>query len=84
MDRAMDERNLELVRRLVERLEHLSADSTYAHRASGLRGSLLRYIERIEVGEKLTDMDRSGLDELTVYGYEIIELAAKEMGAKRK
>ncbi len=79
-----DDGELELVRRLVERLEHLSVDSTYAHRASGLRGSLLRYIERIEVGETLADTDRSGLDELTIYGYEIIELAAKEMGAKRK
>ena len=41
---------LELLKRLVDRLERLSADSTYAHQASGLRGTLLRYIERIETG----------------------------------
>jgi hypothetical protein len=76
--------DLELVKRLVERLEHLSVDSTYAHRASGLRGSLLRYLERIETGEQLSDQDRSRLDELTAYGYEISELAAKEIGAKSK
>jgi hypothetical protein len=76
--------NLELVKRLIDRLEHLSVDSTYAHRASGLRGSLLRYIGRIEAGEHLASEDQSRLDELTTYGYEIIELAAKEIGVRRK
>jgi hypothetical protein len=80
----LDNRDLELVKRLVDRLEHLSADSTYAHRASGLRGSLLRYIAHIDAGERLTNEDQSRLDELTAYGYEIIELAAKEIGAKSK
>jgi hypothetical protein len=84
VERKVEDKELELVRRLVERLEHLSVDSTYAHRASGLRGSLLRYIERLEGGEQLNSEDQSRLDELTGYGFEIIELAAKEIGAKRK
>lgn len=84
LDRAVDRGNLELVRRLVDRLEHLSADSTYAHKASGLRGSLLRYIQRIEAGERLNYEDLSRVDELTNYGFEIIELAAREIGAKKK
>ena len=33
---------------LVTRLERLSADSFWAHRASGLRGSLLRSLEAVE------------------------------------
>ena len=33
---------------LVARLERLSADSFWAHRASGLRGSLLRSLEAVE------------------------------------
>ena len=33
---------------LVARLERLSADSFWAHRASGLRGSLLRSLESVE------------------------------------
>jgi hypothetical protein len=84
LDRAEDDGTLELARRLVDRLEHLSADSTYAHRASGLRGSLLRTIERIEVGERMSSQEKAQLEELTSYGFEIIELAAKEIGAKRK
>jgi hypothetical protein len=77
------EQELELVKRLIDRLEHLSVDSTYAHRASGLRGSLLRYIERIEAGEQIRGKDQTKLDELVGYGFEILELAAKELGVSR-
>ena len=41
---------IESVKLLISRLEHLSADSRYAHRASGLRGSLWRYLEEMEEG----------------------------------
>ncbi len=84
MCRNATNKELELAQRLVERLEHLSADSTYAHRASGLRGSLLRSIERIEANQTMENEDLSNLDELIASGYEIIELAAREIGAKRK
>jgi hypothetical protein len=47
MVKAADEAQLELLQRLVDRLERLSADSTFAHKASGLRGSLLRYIHSL-------------------------------------
>ncbi|MGD0006534.1 MAG: hypothetical protein ABSE06_20165 [Anaerolineaceae bacterium] len=36
------------IKLLISRLEHLSADSRYAHRASGLRGSLWRCVEEME------------------------------------
>ena len=77
---AADEQYLELVKRLVDRLERLSADSTYAHRASGLRGTLLRFIGRIEAGEATNSDD---LDQQIGYGFEILNSAAKEIGASR-
>jgi hypothetical protein len=74
------DRYLELCIRLSDRLERLSADSTYAHQASGLRGTFLRYIERLETG---VDIDDTELDQLVEYGFEILRLAAKEIGATR-
>ena len=76
----MDEHYLELLKRLVDRLERLSADSTYAHQGSGLRGSLLRNIERIESD---ADVNYTELDQLVEYGFEILRQAAKEIGAAR-
>ena len=76
----MGDQYLELLIRLSDRLEKLSADSTYAHKASGLRGTFLRYIERIEASSA---MDNTELDQLVEYGFEILRLAAKEIGATR-
>ncbi|MFZ5884373.1 MAG: hypothetical protein ACOYYI_11385 [Chloroflexota bacterium] len=42
--------HLHLLRMLTERLERISADSVWAHRASGVRGSLLRLLEESEKG----------------------------------
>jgi len=78
---SLDDKDLELIKRLIDRLEHLSADSTYAHRASGLRGSLLRYVERIEAGDNMNCSDQVQLDLLVEYGFEILILSAKEIGA---
>lgn len=77
----MADQNYNLAKLLTERLEHLSADSTFAHRASGVRGSLLRIMERIEAGERMNSDDQVLLDQLIQYGFEILELAAKEIGA---
>jgi hypothetical protein len=79
----LNDQDLELLKRLIDRLEHLSADSTYAHRASGLRGSLLRYMERIETGEQMNSVDQAQLDQLVDYGFEILIHVAKEIGASR-
>jgi hypothetical protein len=40
--------DIQLIRMLSERLERISADSIWAHRASGVRGSLLRILEEDE------------------------------------
>jgi hypothetical protein len=79
----LDDQNFALIKRLTDRLEHLSADSIYAHRASGLRGSLLRYMEHFEADEWLSGDDQAQLDQLTQYGFELLELAAREIGASR-
>jgi hypothetical protein len=41
-----------LAHQLLGRLERLSADSYWAHRASGLRGSLLKCVEQIETARE--------------------------------
>jgi hypothetical protein len=79
MGQTLDDRYLELLKRLVDRLERLSADSTYAHQASGLRGTFLRYIERIEADINVNHVE---LDQLVEYGFEILRLAAREIGAQ--
>ena len=40
--------SLRLIRLLSVRLERISVDSYWAHRASGIRGALLRVVEEIE------------------------------------
>ena len=62
---------------LVSRLERLSADSHWAHRASGLRGSLLRTLKR---AEKSLDPDSFELlENLIPQGQDILTNAAKEI-----
>jgi hypothetical protein len=79
----MDELRLALVQRLIARLERLSADSVWAHRASGLRGSLLRYVEHIETGTDLKKEEMDQFEHMVELGFAILEQAAKEMGARK-
>jgi hypothetical protein len=76
----LSEIDLELIKRLVDRLERLSADSTYAHQASGLRGTLLRYMERFEAR---TEVNKDELNQAIEHGFEILQAAAKEIGVSR-
>ena len=67
---------LNLANMLAARLGRLSADSTWARRASGVRGALLKAIDEAEAGE-----DNSlQLDRLVHYGFELLEKAAREKG----
>ncbi|MBK5106654.1 MAG: hypothetical protein JJE12_00925 [Anaerolineales bacterium] len=61
----------DLIDMLVARLERLSADSYWAHQASGVRGSLLRIIEN----ERLESSD---VDILLEMGFDFLEKAARE------
>lgn len=70
------EERLDLALLLAARLERLSADSYWAHQASGLRGSLLRLLERERRGDPV---DGSQLGALVERGFEILEKAAREI-----
>ena len=58
----------------LERLERIPADSIWAHRASGLRGSLLAIVEQLEE-QPLEDPE---VKRLIAYGFQILENAARE------
>lgn len=60
---------------LLERLERIPADSVWAHRASGLRGSLLAIVEKLEEGQQVEDLE---MKRLIAYGFQILENAARE------
>jgi hypothetical protein len=65
------ENRKELASLLISRLERLSADSYWAHRASGIRGSLLRWMDRGSRNE-------GQVGEMIELGFEILEKAASE------
>jgi len=65
----------DLHRLLLARLERISADSVWAHRASGVRGALLRVLEKLENGRPVHG---SELRRLTEMGFHILEESAKE------
>ncbi len=60
---------------LISRLERLSADSVWAHRAAGLRVSLLRMLDLVEKGKK----NPNRLERLMAEGFMILESAAREI-----
>lgn len=60
---------------LIERLEHIPADSIWAHRASGVRGSLMRMIENMEIGILVNQQKYENVYNL---GFWILEQAANE------
>lgn len=62
-----------LLRLLLDRLERISVDSHWAHRASGVRGSLLGMLERLENGQPPEDPAA-----VLAYAFRILERAAQE------
>jgi hypothetical protein len=72
-----------LAHQLLVRLERLSADSYWAHRASGLRGSLLKCMEQIETARdknQVVDGETwQKADNLILKGFWILEKAAREI-----
>ncbi len=71
----MDEEPFALLRLLLARLERISADSTWAHHASGIRGALLRMQEKLEAGMPVSGSD---LKRLMDAGFHVLGKAAKE------
>jgi hypothetical protein len=70
---------------LIPRLERLTPDSSWAHRASGCRGSLLRLSQRVEahgmLGQRLKPEeahDLAALEQALNLGFFILREAARE------
>ena len=59
-------------RLLLDRLERISADSAWAHQASGVRASLAKCLIR-------EDSDPEEIENLLLLGYQILEKAASEI-----
>jgi len=73
-----DTQQIHQARVLVERLARLSADSVWAHRASGLRASIDKALVRLERGN---EVDAADFEHLLSLGYEMLVRAAKEIPA---
>lgn len=73
----------EFVQFLISRLERLSADSHWAHRASGVRGALLKAIDpaRNTLAPKISPAQ---VDILIRAGFELLEKAAREIPDREK
>ena len=72
----------ELIQMLVARLGRISADSRWAYKASGLRGSLLRCLDQLDAQARGgTESTPEGVieqsDWLIDYGFEILEKVAR-------
>lgn len=77
MRRLNKDRIIFQARILLDRLERLSADSSFAHRASGLRGAILRDLAALKKTDPPIDLTR--LAERVAQGYEILNRAAQEI-----
>jgi hypothetical protein len=71
----MDDKTFALINILISRLERISADSFWAHRASGVKGSLLRLLEKSGKGYPVREAELKSMMDL---GFFILEKAAKE------
>jgi len=66
--------DIEIIRLLLARLERISVDSHEAHRASGVRGALLKELERMETGQGGNEAHLRFLEER---GFAILNKAAR-------
>jgi hypothetical protein len=73
----MTEELIKTLQFLLARLERISADSVVAHRASGVRGAMLRALDRYERGKTPPDLE---LKRLIDVGYILLQKAAREIG----
>ena len=64
-----------IIQLLLARLERVSVDSYWAHRASGIRGALLRTLEEIEKG---TFTGQANTNEIISSAFTILTRAARE------
>jgi hypothetical protein len=74
----MDDKTFSLIRLLIARLERISADSVWAHRASGVRGALLNVAEQSEDNKWVESYK---VKQLVDYAFQILKDAAKAKDA---
>ena len=72
------------INQLIDRLGRLSADSYWAHQASGVRGSLLRCLEQMQdrngpITDPVDSNCSGQLEQLVALGYLILERAARQL-----
>ena len=60
---------------IIQRLARLSADSVWAHKASGLRASMDKFLAKIQP----LKYDQDQLDDLLRQGFNLLEKAAQEI-----
>jgi len=76
--------DLRLAQHVITRLERLSVDSHWAYHASGIRRSLINCIDAIESGNPGRAVRAARrLDGLVAQGFNILELAAREIGNRK-
>lgn len=75
-----NDETLALARLLIARLERLSVDSYWAHQASGLRRSLMRCVDELELEARQAEQNHRRLERLIQRGFDILERAARELG----
>lgn len=79
MPQSADENLILHIEQLAARLERISADSYWAHQASGVRVALLRCLDKCENVRGLPRSQRKYVYNLVSQGYTILENAAKEI-----
>jgi hypothetical protein len=79
MELPADDTLIPQAQQLAARLERISADSYWAHQASGIRGALLRSLDWIENGRGARWKRLKELQKLVRLGYTTLENAAREI-----
>jgi len=72
--------DIRLILMLLARLEHISVDSYWAHRASGVRGALLMELDRLENEQPIRI---SEIKQVMDVGFYILKRAAMEKTPSR-
>ncbi len=78
----MDTSEIKLGWQVVARLERLSVDSYWAHRASGVRRSLIRCLDEVEAHPEDESLSQRCTG-IIRQGFFILENAAREMGDRK-
>lgn len=74
-------RVIEIAFLVISRLERLSADSIWSHRASGVRGAMLKSIDLLQTDNSQEDSykELARLKLSIDYGFYMLEKAAREL-----